>query len=174
MATWTNIDDTFLEPNKPARSADALALRDNPIAIAEGAAGAPKVRTNAAETVSAGSAIRYRRDEQVSTGALTYGRVLQSSLFNRGSSVRVFAEHRTTDGGLSSFLRVTKNGSVVQEWSTTSTGFVARTVDVSFSQGDTIEIEQKAAGANDTVTRNARFSTSGGNLWPTTEGYEFA
>lgn len=43
MATWTNIPDSVLEPGKPARSVDALALRDNPIAIAEGAAGAPKV-----------------------------------------------------------------------------------------------------------------------------------
>ena len=41
MATWTNISDTVLEPGKPARSIDALALRDNPIAIAERAAGAP-------------------------------------------------------------------------------------------------------------------------------------
>lgn len=47
MATWTNIPDSVLEPGKPARSVDALALRDNAIAIAEGAAGAPKVTENA-------------------------------------------------------------------------------------------------------------------------------
>lgn len=41
MATWTNIPDTALEPGKPARSVDALALRDNPVAIAERASGAP-------------------------------------------------------------------------------------------------------------------------------------
>src|SRR5690554_1637565 len=46
-ATWTNIDDMFLEPGKPVRSVDGLALRDNPIAIAEGAAGAPKVQNAA-------------------------------------------------------------------------------------------------------------------------------
>lgn len=43
MATWTDIDDSRLEPGKPIRSVDGLALRDNPIAIAEGAEGAPKV-----------------------------------------------------------------------------------------------------------------------------------
>src|SRR5690606_33543750 len=42
MATWTDIDDTRLEPGKPIRSVDGLALRDNPIAIAEGASGAPR------------------------------------------------------------------------------------------------------------------------------------
>jgi hypothetical protein len=43
MATWTNIANTSLEPGSPARSVDAFALRDNPIAIAEGAAGAPRI-----------------------------------------------------------------------------------------------------------------------------------
>ena len=47
MATWTDIPDSVLEPGKPARSVDALALRDNPIAIAEGAADAPRIQTNA-------------------------------------------------------------------------------------------------------------------------------
>ena len=43
MAEWTNIPDDVLEPGKPIRSVDAIALRDNPVAIAEGAAGAPRV-----------------------------------------------------------------------------------------------------------------------------------
>jgi hypothetical protein len=43
MATWTTIPDSSLEPGKPIRSIDALALRDNPVAIAEGASGAPAI-----------------------------------------------------------------------------------------------------------------------------------
>ena len=43
MATWTTIPDSPLEPGKPIRSIDTLALRDNPVAIAEGASGAPRV-----------------------------------------------------------------------------------------------------------------------------------
>jgi hypothetical protein len=43
MATWTTIPDSSLEPGKPIRSIDALALRDNPVAIAEGSVGAPRV-----------------------------------------------------------------------------------------------------------------------------------
>lgn len=52
MATWTTIGDTFLEPGKPVRSVDGLALRDNPIAIAEGAAGAPRVEDPALNTTA--------------------------------------------------------------------------------------------------------------------------
>ncbi len=53
VATWTDITDAVLEPDKPARSIDALALRDNPIHLAENfigaviwfAANAPPIRT---------------------------------------------------------------------------------------------------------------------------------
>ena len=41
MTTWTNITDASLEPGKPLRSIDLLALRDNPIALSEGSPGAP-------------------------------------------------------------------------------------------------------------------------------------
>src|SRR5690625_218103 len=46
MAQWTNIPTDRIEPGKPIRAIDGLALRDNPIAIAEGASGAPRVQTN--------------------------------------------------------------------------------------------------------------------------------
>jgi hypothetical protein len=50
MATWTTIPDSSLEPGKPIRSIDGLALRDNPVAIAEGAAGAPRIAAAALQT----------------------------------------------------------------------------------------------------------------------------
>jgi hypothetical protein len=45
MAVWTTIPDENIEPDKPIRSIDGLALRDNPVAIAEGAAGAPRIQS---------------------------------------------------------------------------------------------------------------------------------
>ena len=50
MAEWTTIPDDVLEPGKPIRSVDAIALRDNPIAIAQGASGAPRVVDGALST----------------------------------------------------------------------------------------------------------------------------
>ena len=47
MASWTDIPNSSLETGAPARSVDALAFRDNPIAIAEGATGAPRIQTAA-------------------------------------------------------------------------------------------------------------------------------
>ena len=50
MATWTTIPDSSIEPGKPIRSIDGIALRDNPIAIAEGATGAPRIEDAALDT----------------------------------------------------------------------------------------------------------------------------
>ena len=52
MATWTTIPDSSLEPGKPIRSIDALALRDNPVAIAEGQSGAPRIVDAALDTTA--------------------------------------------------------------------------------------------------------------------------
>lgn len=49
MANWTVLTDVELEPGKPARSSQAISLRDNIIAQAEGATGAPKTQTEAIE-----------------------------------------------------------------------------------------------------------------------------
>ncbi len=41
MAAWTSIPDSDLDPESPITTSLMLALRDNPIAIIEGASGAP-------------------------------------------------------------------------------------------------------------------------------------
>jgi hypothetical protein len=56
MATWTTITDAALEPGKPIRSVDGLALRDNVTALAEGAAGAPRIENAAMDTDSVDNA----------------------------------------------------------------------------------------------------------------------
>lgn len=43
MADWTNIADSSVDPDAPVTSELAYAFRDNPVAIAEGAVGAPRV-----------------------------------------------------------------------------------------------------------------------------------
>ena len=64
MADWTNIANTALQPGAPVRSIDGVALRDNPIAIAEGAAGAPRIQRNAIQN----SAVN---NEKIANSAVT-------------------------------------------------------------------------------------------------------
>lgn len=44
MATWTNLPDSVISHEKPITLQQGRALRDNPLAMAEGAAGAPYLR----------------------------------------------------------------------------------------------------------------------------------
>ena len=81
MAEFTVIPDANLEPDKPARSIDALALRDNPIAIAEGAAGAPRIEDAALDTTvtTAGTDWVLARNAGAGVGAVgTYSWLAQS------------------------------------------------------------------------------------------------
>ena len=91
MADWTNIANTALQPGAPVRSIDGVALRDNPIAIAEGAAGAPRIVNDAitngtlgAEKFQTGTTERdwvLARTASASVGAVgTYG------IFQRNSN----------------------------------------------------------------------------------------
>jgi hypothetical protein len=47
MATWTNVSNTVLEPGDPIRSVDIIAIKENVIALSEGASGAPKIQSAA-------------------------------------------------------------------------------------------------------------------------------
>jgi hypothetical protein len=50
MATWTNVPNTVLEPGDPIRSVDIIAIKENIIALSEGASGAPAIQTAALAT----------------------------------------------------------------------------------------------------------------------------
>lgn len=52
MADWTNIVDSALDPDAPVTSELAYAWRDNPIAIAEGAVGAPRVTAQGIKSIA--------------------------------------------------------------------------------------------------------------------------
>ena len=56
MAEWTELDTNGLLPGEPFTSAKALAFFENPIALAEGAADAPRIEDAALDTGAATSA----------------------------------------------------------------------------------------------------------------------
>lgn len=170
MADWTTIADATLEPGKPWRSVDALAVRDNPIAIAEGASGAPRVRTAALQAPASGTAnlIFRLQDAEDSTSSTAY---LDTAFNNRYSSgghlgvmvlvagvITCSAEHKasTTEGTSSSDLRIVKNGVLVQEWNQNSTSYIARQVDVTVAVGDLVVFQQKGVDVATSFWRNLR------------------
>jgi hypothetical protein len=106
MADWTTIPDSSIEPGKPIRSIDGLALRDNPIAITEGAAGAPR-NTDASLSTTATNTGRdwvLARNALSDVGAVgTYAFLGETSLTTTApGSTRAGSSLRYVGGG--SFL----------------------------------------------------------------------
>ena len=115
MADWTTIPDTTFEPGAPAKGRDMRFLRDNPIAIAEGAAGAPRVQAAALGTDNnmrdwvlariAGASINavgtyrmayYRSSTQLSPGGTASGsalRVRPETSINEANQFNVSTEN---------------------------------------------------------------------------------
>lgn len=84
MADWTTIADTQVDPDAPVTSELGYAWRDNPIAIAEGASGAPRITNSAMLAPVAGTTytVLPNTDINVTSASPT------SSYVSRGVCIR--------------------------------------------------------------------------------------
>ena len=112
MTTFTTIPNSSLEPGKPIRSIDGLALRDNPIAMFEGDPSAPKLQTPAIQDGAVtlakfASGAVLSACAQASVGAVgTYALLFYQATFSTlvpgstaaGSSLRYAATAFSTTG----------------------------------------------------------------------------
>lgn len=158
MADWTTITDSQVDPNAPVTSELMSALRDNPVAIAEGASGAPKITTAALLGSTAGTANLIMRLQEA-VRAASANSYFDVGFHNRYSesghlgvtclvpgTITAYLEHAQVAVGLTSFVRVLKNGALVQEWSTTSAAYQVRQVNVSVAAGDVIIFQHRGDG----------------------------
>ena len=60
-------------------------------------------------------------------------------------TITAYLEHRRTGSTATSFARVLKNGSQVAQWSTSSTSFQTRQVNISVAVGDVIIFQQRVS-----------------------------
>jgi len=168
MTTFTTIPNSSLEPGKPIRSIDGLALRDNPIAITEGAAGAPKNQT---ASIQDDAITKDKLQSPVAGAAYLISRLVINArntdasygstdqLYSQSASagvtvlvpgvIRCSFEHRYLGGFTGTNARILKNGTQQATWSTSSTSFTTRTLDLTVDVGDLIVFQQ--AGVPDNV-----------------------
>ena len=175
MSTWSNIPDDVLEPGKPIRSVDAIALRNNPVAIALGAAGAPRVLTAALQPPVAGDTHVLWSQNSTESTAHGYHQPATHRYFDSSrhmgvlclvpGTIRCRLEHRTSNSAASSFVRILRNGTQLAECSTASTTFVARTLDVAVTLGDQVIFQQRHVGTTGTAEwRNLQVSSANPNM----------
>lgn len=78
MADYFAIPDSALDPDAPVTSELAYALRDNPIAIAEGAAGAPRIADVALAGGVTGAGVSWVGNRYSQLGAGAVGSVIMA------------------------------------------------------------------------------------------------
>jgi hypothetical protein len=165
MATWTTLPDASLEPGKPIRSIDGLALRDNPVAITEGAAGAPRIvglaakrfadfavlTVSAADTYSAATgsnpeplATTTTSTTEVVAYRYTINKYTGSLRFRTGQAGGVYQGYSGPENTMST-LRIFKNGSLISTYTQTGPSSVTRTNDIAIAPGDVIEWRHKTS-----------------------------
>jgi len=177
MATWTNIANTSLEPGSPARSVDAFALRDNPIAIAEGAAGAPRIAGQQGPAVQTNGLFNGAvTNAKIANGAVTTAKILTpiggnsviharinqfaqtnlNSFQNIGGVAgflfsgiySVTVELRTPQSSDTGILRVLKNGAFAFDLASNSSSYVTLTGSVSCNPFDWLTFQIRCANVN--------------------------
>lgn len=169
MTTYTTIPDGDIDQDSPVTQPLMTALRDNPIAIAEGASGAPRINLSAVSQVVTAGAFYAIGDRSTYThAASSYENAAVIYDFFQAGTVRVYLEHRSTQLFVTSTARVVIDGVVVASWGNNTTSFIARAVDVSVSVGSSIVIQHSYSGSpGQSVVRNCFLGDNGiDRIWP--------
>lgn len=169
MTTYTAIPNGDIDQDSPVTQPLMTLMRDNPIAISEGAAGAPRVLLKAIEELTAGNTTRASYDtEQDGTGSEFTAYSFQ---FIQRGTVRGYAEVRETAASSVNLRFKRKRSGTTTTLQTDTTGsntYVSFTYDFDVLPGDLLLITFDGTGAAQNI-RNCRFQTAGENIWPAFE-----
>lgn len=179
MADWTTIPNAALAIGAPNRASNKIALRENPIAIAEGRPGAPRHSPwSVVQTVAAGDTVRYTdmTAAGLSRSMGTSFIVSKSVTILADGTVRVkYQTSRPNSGTLTTQLvRRRGTASTMLGEQTHSSGSGSATLNRSVASvvvepGDSIVLQGRFT-SGDALTSVASFQnftigTSGGYLW---------
>ena len=150
MTSYIAITDAETDPEAPLTSELAKKWRDNPIAITEGATGAPRIVAAAMYRPTSGTVVQrdclpWGSETNAASGTETITNLLRASPFTALVSctvqVRLTFTMASSGGGSSNSVAVLKNGTSVQTYTTSQTGV---TVNVSLSAGETLAIRTRS------------------------------
>lgn len=154
MATWTDPTSLATAVDDPVTTALATALKNNPVALAEGASGAPRIVDTAMQAYTAGNNVIGDALIGVqSTTSTSFVGVPNQLVAARAGTVRVFVNIVGENGAQ---VRYRVNGSnVVTSSTVNSVTYVSRTADIAVVAGDVVSIQFKA-GTGTASVKNLR------------------
>jgi len=161
---WTTLLNSLFLVGKPITSAQGLALRDNPVAIAEGLAGAPRIYQGAFERVVAGNSIKATvtaansNEDGPAVALYSFGVV-------QGGTLRLGLSRSGTGAPANMAVQRTRAGATTSLFSTTAN---PASVDISVIPGDVINISASYGSGTGSFTASltATIGTNGGDLYP--------
>lgn len=156
MADYRTITDAEVDPDAPLTSSLGYAWRDNPIAIAEGATGAPRITQSAIMNPTAGTFRTITSPTGSLNAAGTSMRVVKFSVLTPGTlQVRTVTSNVTTDGCNSPSATIARirngNSTTIASYSTNGT----RNDNVTVQIGDMVVVGLTAPTTT-TITCNAK------------------
>ena len=168
---WLDWTTAEYDVGAPATSLSFERWFRDPVALAQGAPGAPRINIKALQELTAGDVVRSRQDAEVSN--TTFASVTMFTFMQRGT-VRLKAAAKASGGGPSTmkFFR-SRNGVItaVASWSDVVGGYQNYSADITVLPGDTVSAESRCwFSGNVAALTNVRVCTAGENLYPTGAG----
>jgi hypothetical protein len=150
MTSYVAIPNGDIDQDSPITQPLMTALRDNPIAIAEGETGAPRIVGAAMFAPSAGTVVQRNclpsGTRSVSSGSSTTVTQLieaASATALVSCTIQVFVTGSASGTGSNREVDIYKNGTIVQTYGTVT----GSTVSISLAAGDNIGVAITAAGS---------------------------
>ena len=173
MTDWTDLPNAAVAAGGLPSGETVTALRDNPVSIAEGAAGAPQVAVSAFGKQSAGTVVQWRANEggnvQLNRNASwTSAASLPSLRAFWSGTVRVYLDMR--EDGLDWFkVRMRLNGLTVDEFHKTGNTWETFSLDIAVALYDELTFEYRTDGGLSSEApyhRNLYIATAGETILP--------
>lgn len=172
MTVWTTISSGLVAVGAKPFATTIQALRDNPVAISEGASGAPRILLPAVEDLLAGTSVRTNQTGPFSVSGTAFTAATGWSFIQSGTitiSVRHFQS-----GGNNSEVRIQRvRGGTTTTLTTLSTGTgspgATQTYDADVLAGDVILLQNRNTNAASSSTINiVELQVDAAvSLWPT-------
>jgi hypothetical protein len=162
MATWRSIAASEYAVNAPGTAQWADAVSNNPVAITEGATGAPRNVLKSIEDLVAGDDNRSQDTHSTAGSAFGIYEEVHSFGFIQRGTIRCYIERTGGSSSPSNAARVTRtrNGTTT----TLATANEPYTLDVSVIPGDVVAL--LGQDGTTSITYTAYFRTDNTNLWP--------
>lgn len=165
MTDYVEITNAQIDPESPVTSELMTALRDNPIAITEGSSGAPPIQLAALGTIAAGTDVKISSDSEKSVESTSAIVIFGLTVVNTGV-VRLTFRQKGGSFSTSCIVDVKLNGSLVTSFSTASSTYVSRSIDITVSSPTRLSVDLRGSSAQTVFVDQVRLSTDGETLWP--------